>query len=72
MEELGLLISKNIKYRVRTDIELDDITCENCFVELKLDSGNIVVGSIYRPPNTNNKDFVNLYKKLIAKIKLET
>ena len=69
---VGLLISKNIKYRIRTDIELDDTNCENCFVELKLDCGNIVVGSIYRPPNTNSKDFVNLYKQLISKIKLET
>ena len=69
---VGLLISKNVKYRLRTDIEVDDINCENCFVELKLDSGNIVIGSIYRPPNTSNKDFVNLYKKLVSKIKMES
>ena len=69
---VGLLISEKIKYRVRTDLEVEDVNCENCFVELKLDSGNIVVGSIYRPPNTSNKEFVNLYRKLITKIKLES
>ena len=69
---VGLLISKSVKYRLRTDIEIDDTNCENCFVELKLDSGNIVVGSIYRPPNMNNKDFINLYRKLVNKIKLES
>ena len=69
---VGLLISKSVKFKLRTDIEIEDINCENCFIELKLDSGNIVVGSIYRPPNTNIKDFVNLYSKLVNKIKLET
>ena len=69
---VGLLISKSVKFKMRTDLEVEDINCENCFVEIKLDSGNIVVGSIYRPPNTNNKDFVNLYSKLVNKIKLET
>ena len=69
---VGLLIANHMKYRLRPDIEVADTSCENCFVELKVDSGNIIVGSIYRPPNTSNKDFVNIYKKLVSTIRGES
>ena len=48
-------------------------TIELCLVEIKLNcSGkNLVIGSLYRPPNTSCVEFVQDYEKLISNLKNE-
>ena len=42
---------------------------ESCFVEIKLSKTKLCVGSIYRPPNTNKKQFNDLVMWLLKKLK---
>ena len=68
---VSVLISSVIKSRHKiVNIELD--TIELCLVEIKLEHSqkNIVVGSLYRPPNTSCVKFVNEYENLIKTLKL--
>ena len=46
-------------------------TIELCLVEIKLEHNqkNIVVGSLYRPPNTSCVEFVSEYEKLMNSLK---
>ena len=67
---VSVLISSAIKSRHKTvNIELE--TIELCLVEIKLEHSqrNIVVGSLYRPPNTSCVKFVNEYENLIKTLK---
>ena len=41
---------------------------ETCFVELNGPKGNVIIGSLYRPPNTSTKEFLEKYKVLISEI----
>ena len=56
---VGFLINKEIKYKTQTDLFIDSDLFENYSIEMKAAWKNIVLGSIYRPPNTNQKDFIN-------------
>ena len=47
------LISKEIKYKTSPDLCIDSDLFENYSIEIKAAWKNIVLGSIYRPPNTN-------------------
>ena len=65
---VGILINKKLKYKTR--LELCNSSFEkNCFVEIKTKTKNLLVGSLYRPPNTKQKDFtrkiVSMNKKLL-------
>ena len=67
---VSVLISSGIKSRHKiVNIEID--TIEVCLVEVKLQHSqkNIVVGSLYRPPNTSCVEFVNEYQNLIKTLK---
>ena len=65
---VGILINKNLKYKVRLDLEITDSILENCSIELKTSVKNIIIGSMYRPPNTNQREFVEDLKSYIEKI----
>ena len=41
---------------------------ENSFIELKCIKENVLIGSLYRPPNTNEKKFLASYKRIITKL----
>ena len=67
---VSILISSVIKSHYKTvNIQLN--TIELCLVEIKLEHSqkNIVVGSLYRPPNTSCVEFVSEYENLINKLK---
>ena len=40
-------------------------------MELKGTQGNLILGSLYRPPNTPTKDFIDSYDELIKELSLE-
>ena len=60
-----ILISSKCKYRRRKDLEQPNTACfESCFIELENWKSNLIIGSLYRPPNTDAVEFINLYEKM--------
>ena len=67
---VSILVTSVIKSRCKTvNIQLN--TIELCLVEIKLEHNqkNIVVGSLYRPPNMSCVEFVSEYESLINYLK---
>ena len=58
---VGLLIRDNLKFRTLPELKLDIESSESIFIEIKGNQHNIVVGSVYRPPNTPIHNFVKSY-----------
>ena len=62
---IAVLISTKCKYRRRKDLEQSNCpSFESCFIELENSSTNLVVGSIYRPPNTDADCFTQIFRDL--------
>ena len=62
---VGLLVHDELQFRTRDDLKLDyDSDLEYQFIELKSRKRNILVGSMYRPPQSKEKEFLNDYSKL--------
>ena len=61
---VGFLIKHELIYRELTDLNKssNDPIFEHYFIELKGDHHNVILGSIYRPPNTNLDRFLVEYK----------
>ena len=55
---VGFLINQSLQYKTRPDLKILDDELESCFIELKSDISTIIIGSLYRPPNTNQKSFI--------------
>ena len=73
---VGLYISNNLEFKLRSDLSFDDIDiAESLFVEILRPHGkNIVVGTIYRPPNQTDQrvnDFLSTNNELLEKISRE-
>ena len=62
---VAILIKENLKYKSRPDLreKLKNSQTESCFVELKGSQGNIILGSLYCPPNTPTNEFIGNYTK---------
>ena len=56
---VAILISENLNYKPRPDLELSSEVFEHCIVEVKLKTENIICCSGYRAPNTD----VELFQK---------
>ena len=69
----AILIKENLKYKSRPDLKekLKNSQTETCFVELKSSQGNIILGSLYRPPNTPTKEFLDNYTELLHDLNKE-
>ena len=61
---VGILINNKIKYRVCNDLYVDSELFENCMVELQTVQRHLLVSAVYRPPNTNQKEFIESFKTL--------
>ena len=61
---VGFLLKDDLKFRKRTDLQLSNSLLENDWVELKCNTDNVLIGSLYRPPNTNEKQFLTAYNKI--------
>ena len=69
---VGILISSKNNYKRRPDLEtIGDSTLESCFIELESSKNNIVIGSLYRPPNTSTTNFVESFHTIITTIQRE-
>ena len=65
------MVSNHLKYRTRPDLTSHASLVENCFIEVLSKNGNIIIGSIYRPPNTSEKEFLQFIIDTIKVSKAE-
>ena len=69
---VAILIHNTLTYKERTDIKPSSTSdLEAIFVELKTRTGNLIIGSMYRPPHTNEKNFLKDYGLLLKQLKVE-
>ncbi len=69
---VAIYVHKTLKYKERDDLRIfDEGFLESCFIELTMQTKNIIVGEIYRVPGTSEGTFITKYEDLISKIKRE-
>ena len=60
-----VLISNRCRYKRRKDLEQYNSDCfESCFIELENYKANFIIGSIYRPPNTDSNEFIKTFNQV--------
>ena len=69
---VGFLISKEVHFKTHPSLDISLDSIEGNFVEVLTKNRNILLGSIYRPPNTNVKLFNKEFENIMGTIKLET
>ena len=60
---VGFLIRNDLNFKPRPDINCNSGIMENCFVEVITKQKNLILGSIYRPTNSNTQEFLSLFKE---------
>ena len=69
---VSLYIKKNVKYLRRSDLDIFDNHLESLFVEIDKQSvncrRNVIVGVLYRPPNTDPDAFIQSLTPLLEKL----
>ena len=70
---VSIMVKSCFKYNIRNDLSVfQEGKFESVFIEItRREKSNIVVGEIYRVPGTNEVDFIEEYKKIITKLRLE-
>ena len=66
---VGLYVSDNLDFRIRTDIYADEAEVMEAFIEIiRPHEKNSIVGIIYRPPSQNVNDFLTRMNEILGKI----
>ena len=65
---VGFLIKNNLKCRCLPELELSSDMTESLFVEIKGNRHNLVMGTIYCPPNTPVNNFIESYANMCTKL----
>ena len=65
---VGFLIKNNLITRERRDLKIEADHMEHYIIEIKCRRKNILLVSIYRPPNTSISNFINEYDSLLNKL----
>ena len=65
---IGMIVSNNFKFRQRDDLVIDTECFEHLIVKLKTRNSSIILVTVYRPPNSNSKEFLSDYKHLIGSV----
>ena len=70
---VGILVKDSLIYQTRPDLikNCDHNSCEHYLIELKGRNYNIIVGSLYRPPNTDIDKFLSEYNDTLEKVSQE-
>ena len=68
---VGILLASYLSYKERSDLEFDYKSFEICVVELRSNTGSIILVSLYRPPNSNERSFLCEYKLLLSNLQKE-
>jgi hypothetical protein len=62
---VSIFVKENLKYQERNDLSIFDDTLETLFIEINKDQlsydKNVVIGLIYRPPNTSVSEFNKIF-----------
>ena len=61
---VGFLVAKEIKFKPRKDLSTEDHSFKNCFIEVTSNGRNAMCCSIYRPPNSDAKEFQKQKKSM--------
>ena len=67
---VGFLVAKKLHYKHLADYDLMEPCIEQCMLNITVKGRNMICGSIYRPPNTDTKTFLQQFKGTMEKIKL--
>ena len=64
----GLYLLNSLEYKIRSDCNFSDSdTIESIFAEISNPHGkNIIVGSVYRPPNQNYMSFIDKFCEILS------
>ena len=56
---VGMFVSSGLNFKLRDDLHINSASCgfESLFIEVKIQKNAIIVGTIYKPPDTNTVDF---------------
>ena len=65
---VGFLLRKELIARERDDLCIDSVSFEHCIIELKCRKRNIILVSLYHPPNSPIKAFQFDYKQLVQNL----
>ena len=65
---VGFLINKKLKSRNLPTLQLKDEIVESLFVEIKGNHHNMLMGAIYRPPNTPVGSFLDSYSEMCSNL----
>ena len=65
---VGFLINKKLKSRNVPELQLEDEIVKSLFIEIKGNHHNMLIGAIYRPPNTPVGSFLNHYSDMCSKL----
>ena len=68
---IGILVNDQYKFKPRKDLEVHSDVMENCVLELETKHRNLLISSIYRAPNTNDKIFVQDYTSFVNRLNRE-
>ena len=69
---VGLLVADNFEYVIRNDILYPSCDYESLFIEINLPRHkNIIVGVIYRKPQSNINDFIPVFDNCLQKTNIE-
>ena len=69
---VAILVSDYLKFRRRSDLEQPLNSTENCIVEVDSGKTNIHVCALYRPPNSDESQFLELIETLTKNRKINT
>ena len=65
---VSFLIKEGLKFNEQESLSGCHESYESCFVEIILNSEKILGGSLYRPPDSDCKSFLNYYRELSSLI----
>ena len=72
---IGLFVRNGVSYKSRADLTTFEYYCESLFIEIDksvFGSGrNMLIGVIYRPPNTDIKLFIDHMKEVLEYVQTE-
>ena len=70
---VGMFVSSGLNFKLRDDLHMNSASCgsESLFIEVKIQKNAIIVGTIYKPPDTSTVDFNVHVNDLLRTISLE-
>ena len=68
---VGMYIRNSVKYKRRPDLDAYSSSSESIFIEVDLGRQKILIGTVYRPPNQSEDDFLIYLNKVLNVVESE-